>query len=53
MSARTRLYVFLVLKMTTNSGASCPFEMLGKVVTPTGGNPDAFKGLRGFDYNAI
>ena len=30
----------VVLKMTTNSGASCPVDVLWNVFTPTGGNPD-------------
>ena len=45
--------LILMLKMTTNSGASCPVYMLGKAFTPTGGNPDGFKGLRGLYCNAI
>ena len=44
--------IFLVLKMTTNSGASCLVDVLTKVFTLTVGNPDGFKGLRGHDYNA-
>ena len=45
--------LFLVPKMITNSGASWPDDALAKVFTPTGGNPDGFKGLRGLDCNAI
>ena len=39
--------------MTTNSEPSCPVDMLAKVFTPSGGNPDGLKGLRGLDCNAI
>ena len=53
MSARIHLYAILVLKMTTNSGASCPVDVLAKVFTPTGGNPDGFKELRGLDRNTL
>ena len=41
---------FLVLKMTTNSGASCSVDVLAKVFTPAGSNPNGFKGLRGLHY---
>ena len=34
--------LFLVLKVTTISGTSCPIDVLTKVFTPTGGNPDIF-----------
>ena len=44
--------LFLVPKMTTNSGESCAVDVLAKVFAPTGGNPDGFKGLRGLDCNA-
>ena len=45
--------LILVLKMTTNSGVSCPVYVSGKAFTSTGGNPDGFKGLSGLDCNAV
>ena len=44
--------LILVIKMTTNSGATCPFDVLAKVLTLAVGNPEGFKGLRGHDNNA-
>ena len=43
--------LFLVLNMTTDSGASCPVDTLGKVFTPTIGNPDGFKVLGDLECN--
>ena len=39
-----------VLNMTLNSGLGLPVVLL--FITPTDGNPDGFKGLRGLDCNA-
>ena len=45
--------LILVLNMTLNSGPGLPVVLLCMLITPTGGNPDGFKGLRGLDFNAI
>ena len=45
--------LFLVLKVPSNSEESCPVVVWHNVFTPTVGNPDGFKGLRGFDKNPV
>ena len=44
--------LFLVPKMTLNNGPGLPVVLQYMFTTPTFGNPDGFKGLRGLDCNA-
>ena len=45
--------LLLVPRVAANSEPNGPVDMWGKVFTPSGSNPDGFKGLRGLDCNAV